>query len=824
MLEFKHIKKPVWQVFTLCLVLAMLLFLPMGIRDAMDGTIFHYVGDYNEQEITFWQYCNEFIKQGGSFSWESDLGSGFLNAFSFYGIGSPYFWISEWVPSNWMPWCMAVLFCLKFAVAGASAYLWARRWVKNHQFAMMAALLYAFCGHNIYSIFYNHFLDATSLFPLLLVALDMAVIDGKWALFPIIVALNLSTNYYFFVGEVVFLIIYFAFMQLGKLYRITPRTFGRLAFESILGVACGSVLLIPAIMSLAQNPRTLNYLNDYGFICYNENQKYMAILSSMFLMPDVPYNTTIFPLANVRWQSLSAYLPVVGITGGIALNRANRKHPFARILKFSVVCAFIPMLNALFTLENKAYYARWFYMPLLILCAATAMALDDKSIKELQWKDAWKTTFIFTAAFAALGLVPSAVSIYGLQLGVTESPRIFWLLWGISIAGLIAGALVIKKNHDESRLASSLLSVIMIFTFVYGETHILLSRYTSETDEKGHGWIQSYDDVDNVKAALPDDEFYRTESIGTYNLNIPLGTSSESYFSSTVSPGIFSFYNGAGFSRGVKSIVSQAHYGFRSLLSTRFLLVSTSQEDTWNVSAIDSGVAIDSANAGEIMNLLSDTEDDITYITADWANNWKEYGRTNECVIYENQNYLPMGFTYEYYITQEQYEELTAEESVHILLKSMVLTDEQIEKYKDILQPLPEEEFENLTYADFEDDCADRRKQTADTFEANNYGFTATTNFDSDELVFFSVPYEENAFTATVNGKQVDVEEVDCGLMAIPVSAGEADIVVTYHTPGLKLGVTLSVSGLISWALYAAVCYSKKKKSEVAIAEGTDKN
>lgn len=98
------------------------------------------------------------------------------------------------------------------------------------------------------------------------------------------------------------------------------------------------------------------------------------------------------------------------------------------------------------------------------------------------------------------------------------------------------------------------------------------------------------------------------------------------------------------------------------------------------------------------------------------------------------------------------------------------------------------------------------------TFETNNYGFTATTSFDTDELVFFSVPYEKNAFTATVNGEPVDVEEVDCGLMAIPVPAGEADIVVTYHTPGLKESVTISIAGIIIWILYALVCYNKGKK------------
>ena len=48
--------------------------------------------------------------------------------------------------------------------------------------------------------------------------------------------------------------------------------------------------------------------------------------------------------------------------------------------------------------------------------------------------------------------------------------------------------------------------------------------------------------------------------------------------------------------------------------------------------------------------------------------------------------------------------------------------------------------------------------------------------------------------------------------MAIPVPAGEADIVVTYHTPGLKESITISIAGIIIWILYALVCYNKGKK------------
>ena len=98
-----------------------------------------------------------------------------------------------------------------------------------------------------------------------------------------------------------------------------------------------------------------------------------------------------------------------------------------------------------------------------------------------------------------------------------------------------------------------------------------------------------------------------------------------------------------------------------------------------------------------------------------------------------------MGFAYDYYITKDQLADVDADVRSNLLLKAIVLNDEQVGKYGDILQPLPEKEFQNLNFESFKKDCADRRKQTADTFETNNYGFTATTSFDTDELVFFSV-------------------------------------------------------------------------------------
>ncbi|MCO7111222.1 YfhO family protein [Gemmiger formicilis] len=114
-------------------------------------------GDFNDQQINFYQYANAFVKNGGSFSWATDLGSGFVNSYSFYLLGSPFFWLSMVVPARLMPWAMVPLLCLKMAVAGGGGYLWARRWVRDETWSMLAGCLYAFSGFSIYNIFSTTF-------------------------------------------------------------------------------------------------------------------------------------------------------------------------------------------------------------------------------------------------------------------------------------------------------------------------------------------------------------------------------------------------------------------------------------------------------------------------------------------------------------------------------------------------------------------------------------------------------------------------------------------------------------------------------------------
>ena len=219
-------------------------------------------------------------------------------------------------------------------------------------------------------------MDVVALFPYLLWALDECIYERRRGLFAFWVALNLLNNYFFFVGQVLFLGIYFVCKLTTGEVRLTGRLFGCLAFESLLGVALGGLLLWPAVLSLLQNPRTVDLASGWGFLTYSKVQQYLAILLSWVLPPDSPYLTSIWSEGIIKWTSMSAYLPLCSLAGALAYWKLARRDANKRIVAVCAVCALVPVLNSAFYALNSSYYARWYYMPVLILCLMTVRALE----------------------------------------------------------------------------------------------------------------------------------------------------------------------------------------------------------------------------------------------------------------------------------------------------------------------------------------------------------------------------------------------------------------------------------------------------------------
>ena len=782
--------KKFWQAVGLCALTAAIFFLPFYI---LDGGFFHYAGDFNSQQISFYRYMNGFVKGAGfpdsafagaprnTFSWATDLGSGVMNAYSFYLYGSPFFWLSVLLPQSWLPYMMVPLLVLKFGVAGGGAYLYLRRYVKNANYAVLGACLYALSGFAVYNVFFNHFVDVVALFPYLLWALDEAIYEDRHGLFAFWVAVNLLNNYFFFVGQVIFLCIYFVCKLTAKDFRLTARKFGHLLWESVLGVAMGCLLLFPAVLSLLQNPRTIDLSSGWGFLTYAKVQQYLAILLSWILPPDSPYLTSVWSEGVIKWTSMTAYLPLCSLAGAMAYWHSRKADSKKRIVAVCAVCALVPVLNSAFYALNSSYYARWYYMPTLILAAMTMNALEDPDIdldapaRGIGW------IMLATLVFAVVPVRDDTTETW--SFGVLKNPGQFFVVLGFGLLGLMLYRVLCSKWRQDSRFAQRITAAVLVFACVFAMVHIGIGKFGQ--------WHTDSDLVEQdtnallLKNDLPEGD-YRIDTYKIHdNIGMWLDKSCLQYFGSTAAPSILSFYPGLGVKRDVRSEPEITNYALRGLLSVEYLITTPEQRESFE----------SEADAG-----------------------WTYLADVDGYALYHNDNYVPMGFTYDYYVTEATYETSIKTLRSNLLMRALVLEDEDVKAYGQYLTELPDETLEELYYDSYTQDCADRRAHSCSVFQMNNAGFHADITLDKANLVFFSVPYDDG-FTAYVNGEKADILQVDEGLMAVLCPAGTNSIDFVYQAAGLSASRVVTAIAIPVWVVYVAYFVRRKRRSTGTPAE-----
>lgn len=773
------------STFLIALLIGACLFVPYIISSL---GYFTFYGDFNAQQIPFYMHCHEAVR-GGEFFWDfgTDLGANFIGSYSFYLLGSPFFWLTVPFPTAVVPYLMAPLLILKFALCALTGYLYIRRFTRTPSAAQIGALLYAFSGFSVYNVFFNHFHEALIVFPLLLLSVELFLTENKRFFFALMVCLCAITNYFFFFGMVLFVIIYFFVRLFSKAISVTPLRFLAFVFEAILGLLLAAVVLLPAINAIIDNSRLSHTLLGWDALMYEREQIYANILQTFFFPPDIPARPVFFPGAEVRWSSLGGWLPLFSMTGVFVWFFNKKKSWLKRVIGISIFMALIPILNSAFYAFNSSYYARWFYMPILLMCLATAICTEDARI---DWSRGYKWTLGITIGVSlVIGLFPREDAEGNIILGLfTESETLnyqvrYWVTCLIAILALVVLGFVIRylRENPPVFFRTSVI-LIAIFAIVYGNVFIATGR--THSHDVREMMIDSLIEGE-VKLEGNPDEFRIDVYDGVDNTGMYLGYSSINCFHSIVPASVMEFYEYVGVERSVGSRPDVNQPALRSLLSVKYLLNPVSQEPF-----------VDKESGEPLMT-------GFNYLKTE-----------NNYYIYQNENYIPYGFSYNYYVTEEYMNSVYTLDRARVMLKAVMLTDEQIEKYgylmknlEDVENDYLENEIGTSLYLT-DDELAYDSKQlgltSAESFETDKNGFTATVSRDKESLVFFSIPYDEG-WSATVNGKEATIEKVNVGFMAIVVPEGVSTIRFEYETPGLMMGLRITICAFLVLLIYIII-------------------
>lgn len=852
------------QVAYISLILGTLLIFPFMFRELFLNSksfIFFYYGDYNVQQIPFYRHCVEMVRSGNlGWDWNTDLGSNFIGSYSYYMLGSPFFWILCLFPSAWTPYLMGPMYVIKYVAAAVIAFAYLKRFVKNKNYAVIGSLLYAFCGFQVYNVFFNQFQEVVALFPLLLIGMEELVQNNRRGVFAIAVALNAMCNYFMFYGQVVFCILYFFVRCLQKSFRINLKSFLLLAFEAVLGVFLGSVLFIPACLGVVDNYRVdysfsstksmLVYLND-GKTYF---ERYGHILQSYFFPPDIPSRVNFFYGHGTRWSSNAAWLPVFGLAGAFAYIKSRLKSSLGWFVFVLMGFSLVPILNSSFYNFNSNYYARWIYMLVLMAVVVTIIALEDE---RTDWNFGITVNtipIIIISTYCGLLWFKSLLgkdSKADYSLGRAPFSARLWISIGIAVVCMAVLFFVIKRFRKTKYFSNVILGFVCVSIVVYGVVHLYCglehSGDTARIYKEAVGGDVVIDDDDFFRINFfrtPDDKdgglmvkkFYKEKDedgnnkIGSAekmvytnvhdNLGISWEIPSVECFHTVVPPSLMEFYGKVGVTRNVASRATYDKYGLLGFLSVKYSFIRTSSGYK-HVTSASNPAYLNNRNYTFIY-------DGLSFEHVDTQNNYE---------IFQNNYYIEPGFYYDTFITETEFERIYKKDRHLFLCKYLVVPDEDRDYYSQFMTEAiyngKNKKGDDLTPNQIATEPAnvttyvksvlERQNSTCDKFEYDSYSFTAEITMEKDNVVMFTVPYESGwkvfggGWSATVNGKEVEVRKVTYGFMAVECSGAEDGryvIKFTYRNPGLTEGAIITLGGIIIFIVYMIIIRKKKIKPD----------
>ena len=569
------------------------------------GGIFFYYGDYNVQQVPFYILAHRAVRSGNFFwNFHLDLGSSMGGSFAFYLWGSPFFWFSCLFPEKWIPYMMPFFMSLKYGTALCTSFAWLRTQTRTSRGALLGAFLYAFSGFQACNIVFQHFHEATAFFPLYLLALDHAhsaisragdksagknprsVKKGILG-FVLMTSAMSVINYFFFFGQVLFLSVYYLIRYASnQKVRQTLKEILQLLLAGVLGLCLSAFFLVQVLDVISGNTRLDDFLLGYDMVAYSESATPLAILKSFFMLPDLVGRGSLFTSEQIRNSSLSLFLPCFAVSGAIAYLRAHRKGWQRTLLLTCLVIAFVPILNAAFALFNSEYYARWFYMPILLLSLVTVRELEDADCGNLLFgaRMVILADILFLLC-AFLPTRPSEEAEGGISfLQIMEYPELF-VTEAVVTAVMLPLLLVIvngieftgKRPSSRERACCGLVTrtalALVILCCFLTQAGVLLNGNTIIAGSGGEKWrtqlLENRPEIPGYGNA----SFERIEADGTStNYEMVWGYPTIHCFESTVSSGIFAFYQGIGPGRTVDSKLNFSHIGARAILSSHYYL------------------------------------------------------------------------------------------------------------------------------------------------------------------------------------------------------------------------------------------------------------
>lgn len=730
----------------------------------------YFAADYTLQQVPFIYEIKRMLSSGTPFwSWNTLLGDNFIGSYSFYNLTSPFTWINCLFPYEYIGTGITFTFILKFIFIGIFAYLYFKKMNINKDLCLIGALLYTFSSFTISNVCY-HFSEAIMCFPLFLLSIEKFLNKEKYSKTILCLSSFLVsfTNYYFIPCTFLAGLIYTLCRINSKEIRCSLKDFINAIFLIIIGLLISSIILIPTLYQLSGGPR--NEIN----LEINKIENLFERFRVIFIPKITEGPNTMLLFSDTSWRSNAANISVIGFLCAI-LYCVKRNDWIKWLICISIVIYLTP-LNGIFSLFTNSLYTRWSYALTLFIILASIKYLND--IKKLQIKEVCRYSILCISIFC-LFFVPKIIicTIKGYNITENEFYTTLFILF-LLIINLLCLYVYTKRSTTSTLLICIIIcSTLHLSIRLYYRSDSYLNKIEL-SESRNHSYIKKY--ILNNNLPMVENGFkYRTDFITREN-NIYANMAMLSN-----RPSVCTYH-------------SIQNNNIRQLLNIIYNTKIPNRnafEPTKNRTSFNSLMSVK-----EIIDYKDSLANTLNVDGISLKKETKEYN------IYDFKYYIPIGFSYSSFITENQLDSLISKHSqIDVpmqLLANLVIKDKDVSIIK---KYIPQGKI-NLNHS-IDRLVKERKLIHCQDFNGTTKGFTASIKVPKDNIIFFSVPADKG-FTAYLDKNKIKIYNVNLGLSAIIVPQGKHLIEFNYIPYGLHIGGYLSILGLI--IMFAIFIYELK--------------
>lgn len=559
-------------------------------------------------------------------NWDFSFGEGndVLGTLHYYVIGDPFNIFSVIVPTKYLSYYYDFMIMLRMYFAGIAFSMLCFEVGKPKKVAVLSgALSYAFCYWAIFnSIRHPYFLNPLISFPLLILGVEKILKGKRPYAFILAVFLSAVSNFYFFYMLAILTAIY-AIIRLVFIYKKQVKdifaSLLKLASSAILGVLMSAAILLPMIYVFLNDTRLSS---GYTVDLFYPLSYYSALPA------------TLLGNKNPMWFCCGLSGPCIA-----ALFLLFTKKKSNTFLKTMLIICLVMLLFPIFAhvLNGFSYSSnRWSFA--IALPVAYTLTVMWPSFAELKAKEIRILSVCMTAYFIICMLLE-----YSRSINNVFSSFCIMLLFVLCMIG--------ASFNKETPLKPSITKYIAVFMVIISVTNNGFWRYALEGTDMASHTITREDaqtklyssEISAVLSAADKDgqtDFYRFSGQDlTLNANVLNGVSSTQYFWSISNPYLSKL---------------------RALTASNY------------------DVIYKNVNYDNISNLL--TLSSVKYYTTKQEQSFPiPYGfvetetDSKTYSVYENTNYLPLAYTYNSYMSEDEWLKLSYIDRQEALLQCAVL-------------------------------------------------------------------------------------------------------------------------------------------------------